>query len=208
MTLTDAAIQQILAPYRQEIVGEQFYKINEYIDLLDKWNRKISLTRVAEPTEIVQFHFGESIYALNFADFRSGRLADVGSGAGFPGLAIKILRPDLEIVLIEPNLKKSAYLAEVVRSLHLSAVEIVSKRFEESDFPSGSLQNVTCRALANSPKLLSWSHASLHPGGFLALWVSDDSADGIRRSKLFQWDRPHLIPGTKHRTILIGHKLA
>lgn len=206
MTLTDAAIQQILAPYRQEIVREQFDKINEYIDLLNKWNRKISLTRVAEPTEIVQFHFGESIYALNFADFRSGRLADVGSGSGFPGLAIKILRPELEITLLEPNLKKSAFLAEVVRSLQLSSVEIISKRFEDSNISPESLQFLTCRALSSSLKLLSWSDSCLLRGRAILLWTSDNAAAEISRNKVFLWDHPHLIPNTKHRMILVGHK--
>jgi len=135
MPTSHEIIRSILAPYGQTVDREISGKIRIYMDLIELWNRKISLTAVTDPQDILRFHFGESIYPLQFLGIERGRLADVGSGAGFPGLAIKIFRPDLEIVLIEPNRKKCAFLAEVARSLELSSVEVISRPFKESEFP-------------------------------------------------------------------------
>lgn len=195
-----------MAPYGQPVDSEICDKVNKYIDLLMYWNSKIALTGVIDPSEILRFHFGESIFAIKFANIRRGRLADVGSGAGFPGLAIKIFRPELNIVLIEPNHKKSAFLAEVTRSLGLSSVEIMTQPFEESGIPIDSLQHVTCRALAKVPQLLSWSYRCLSQGGSVILWVSREKEAEVQKSNRFAWSATELIPGTRSRSILVGQK--
>ena len=84
---------------------EQAEKVAQYMQLLLEWNQSFSLTSVTNPSEILSRHFGESMFATSIVPIRQGRLADVGSGAGFPGLAIKIMRPELDVVLIEPNKK-------------------------------------------------------------------------------------------------------
>jgi 16S rRNA (guanine527-N7)-methyltransferase len=170
------------------------------------WNTKMSLTAVREPQDILRFHFGESLFALQFSDIRRGRLADVGSGAGFPGLAIKILRPELELILIEPNMKKCAFLAELTRVLDLTAVEIIPEPFEQSGISPLSLQFVTSRALAKFTGLLSWSAVSLAAGGSIVLWVSKEQAAQIGEDHHFGWASVKVIPGTRHRSILIGQK--
>lgn len=199
-------IRSALAPYGQSVDSLECDKVNKYIDLLLKWNLKISLTAVTNCSDIMRFHFGESIFALKYADIQCGRLADVGSGAGFPGLAIKIFRPELEIVLIESNHKKSAFLAEVVRTLDLDCVEIISKPFKESEIPLNSLQYVTCRALAEFPQLLHWSAQRLVREGVIILWVSSEKAGELQKIDPFTWRAPALIPNTKQRTILVGVK--
>ena len=90
----------------------------------------MSLTTVTNPNEILKFHFGESLFAAPAAQISDGRLADVGSGAGFPGLAIRILVEPLEVMLIESNTKKAAFLSEVSRELCLKDVEVFRGRME------------------------------------------------------------------------------
>lgn len=207
MTPTLDFVKSAISPYHSGLSRQQCDEIARYTDLLKVWNRKISLTSVAETGEILRFHFGESIFALKFCDFSQGRLADVGSGAGFPGLAIKILCPDLGVVLIEPNLKKSAFLSEIVRALDLKSVQIISKPFEDSSISANSLQFVTSRAISQTPALLSWSRSALVLGGSLILWVSRDSAARIQQDSLFVWDQPQVIPDTSNRVVLVGKKL-
>lgn len=206
MTPTLDFVKSAISPYYSGVDRQQCDKIAKYSDLLALWNRKISLTSVVETDEILRFHFGESIFALKFCDFSQGRLADVGSGAGFPGLAIKILCPDLDVILIEPNLRKCAFLAEVVRAIDVKSVQILSKPFEDSGISTNSLQFVTSRALSQTPVLLSWSRSALVLGGSLILWVSKDSAARIQQDSLFVWDQPQVIPGTSNRVVLVGKK--
>jgi 16S rRNA (guanine527-N7)-methyltransferase len=206
MPTSHELIRSTIATYGQTVDPDISRKISIYMDLIELWNRKISLTAVTDPQDILRFHFGESIYPLQFLGFERGRLADVGSGSGFPGLAIKIFRPDLEIVLIEPNKRKCAFLAEVARSLKLSSVEIISKPFKESGVPPKSLQFVTSRALAKFENLLSWSDACIIPGGAVVLWVSAQAASQIQRFTGFHWSPARIMSGTQNRAILIGQK--
>ncbi len=115
------------------------------------------MTSIVEPAEIVSRHFGESMFLHSLLPVENGRLADVGSGAGFPGLALKILCQDLDVILIEANKKKSAFLSEVARALDLRNVEVIPERFEEIRSEPGFADFVAARALGGFPKLLRWS---------------------------------------------------
>lgn len=93
-------------------------KLLIYLELIMKWNARINLTAIREPEEIVQRHFGESL----FVGAQLGKcetLMDYGSGAGFPGIPMQLLRPEVQVTLAESNRKKAAFLSEVVRSLDL-----------------------------------------------------------------------------------------
>ncbi|HWQ03191.1 MAG TPA: 16S rRNA (guanine(527)-N(7))-methyltransferase RsmG, partial [Candidatus Nitrosotenuis sp.] len=103
-----------------------------YLELLFNWNRKINLTAVKTPVQAITRHFGESIFAATLLPMNRGVLVDVGSGAGFPGLALKLACPQLEVNLLEPSLKKCAFLAEVTRTLQLEGVQILSERSERA----------------------------------------------------------------------------
>src|ERR1700678_712733 len=126
--ISNDQITTALSPFGVHPSGEQISKVREYISILLKWNNLISLSSIIDPSEIVARHFGESMYLSSLMPVENCRLADVGSGAGFPGLALKILYQDLQTILIESNKKKSAFLFEVVRSLKLTGVEIISTR--------------------------------------------------------------------------------
>ena len=120
-----------MAEFGIALTSEQVAQILSYLRLLLAWNEKINLTAIRDPVEILYRHFCESMFAAARVPIEAGRLADVGSGAGFPGLPLKILQPKLHVFLIESNVKKAAFLAEVVRELNLSEARVLVARYEE-----------------------------------------------------------------------------
>ena len=178
--------------------------IRRYISLLLRWNQRISLTRVTDSDEILRFHFGESLFAVNRVPIRVGRLADVGSGAGFPGLALKIAVPELDVVLIESNAKKAAFLAEVSRELALKCREIIKGRMEDEEPGDGPYDFITARALGNYPALLKWSCRLLGHAGSLVLWLGEAETLELAKNNAWIWRDPIQIPGSKRRFLLVG----
>ena len=193
-----------LAPFGVQSSDDQIAKVQAYVRLLLKWNRLTSLTSITDPAEIVSRHFGESMYAATLLPVENGRLVDIGTGAGFPGLALKILKPDLHVVLIESNKKKSAFLAEVVRTLELTEVEILTERFEEIRPEQDFANFITARAVGGFPALLRWSRSALARRGHLMLWVGGEDITSITNSKGWIWNPPARIPESQRRFILIG----
>src|SRR5437879_5130267 len=118
--LSAEIITKALREFRLDPNATQVSAIQRYMAMLLAWNEKINLTAIRDPVEVLYRHFCESMYAAVAAPLQAGRLADVGSGGGFPGLALKIARPELQVSLIESNVKKATFLAEVVRELGLS----------------------------------------------------------------------------------------
>jgi 16S rRNA (guanine527-N7)-methyltransferase len=202
--ITAAQISALLSPFAVHLSADQVSQVREYICMLLKWNKLISLTAILDPAEIVTRHFGESMYLPSILPVENGRLADVGSGAGFPGLAIKILCPALQVILIESNKKKCAFLAEVVTALGLSGVEIIPMRFEEIRCDPGFANFVTARALGGFPDLLRWSRNSLSDRGHIVLWVGSDDSTKISNTAGWIWQPAIRIPESQRRFILIG----
>jgi len=201
--LSDAKIAEILREYGVATDFGLFDQIRTYISLLLKWNETVSLTAITDPVEICRFHFGESIFAVSAVPIGEGRLADVGSGAGFPGLPLRIARPGLDLTLIESNAKKAAFLSEVVRILDLSGVQVFRSRMEDHK-PTRPYNWVTARALGQRDSLLSWAENELAPSGRLVLWLGEDEVKRISQTPKWEWRSPILIPGSKRRFILIG----
>jgi 16S rRNA (guanine527-N7)-methyltransferase len=198
------AIRQVLESYHSPLPIGIEANVQKYMQLMDFWGRKISLTSVHDRDEIVRFHLGESIFALSAVKFKEGRLADVGTGAGFPGLALKLAAPELQVTLIEPNKKKCAFLHEIVRALGLADVTILPSTYEVSGMARNSVSIITCRALRADRRLLNWSKEALDPGGLLLLWVGAEDCERLRTNQDWSWGEPALIPGTKGRYILVG----
>jgi len=124
-----------------------------YLGLLEKWERRINLTTVRSPAELLEFHFFEAFAAAKeFLPFGSA-VADIGSGAGFPGMAMKLYRPDISVTLIETNEKKTVFLETVARALGLE-VTVFHGRAEDYDFWD-RIAVASIRALKPSPALLS-----------------------------------------------------
>src|SRR5262245_17500282 len=117
--LSPEGVAELLKPYGIHLSAAQLDQVRSYIALLLKWNQSVSLTAIEDQEEIVSRHFGESMFLAAEYPVENGRLADLGSGPGFPGLPLKIISPALEGVLIESNKKKCAFLWEVIRTLQL-----------------------------------------------------------------------------------------
>jgi 16S rRNA (guanine527-N7)-methyltransferase len=144
--------EQIGVLLTAEVVESYLY----YSDELKKWNKKINLTSLTGDVEIGIKHFVDS---LTVAPYLSGvkRVLDIGTGAGFPGLPLKILSPSLELLLLESSQKKYFFLRHVARGLHLTGVEIVHGRAQDREINkryAGSFDLVVSRALADLPTSL------------------------------------------------------
>lgn len=199
-------IVDLLAPFLagSSLTSHQLEQISTYLGLLLRWNARINLTAVRKPEEIVTRHFGEALFAAAHL-LRPDQVLtaiDVGSGAGFPGLPLKIYAPAVRLTLIESNRKKAAFLKEVARALVLESVEVFAGRAE--DVPSrGDL--VTLRAVERYEKVLPVAASLVAPGGRLALLIG--SAQAERTTKLlpgFTWERPVLVPQSTARVIMVG----
>ena len=119
-------IAALLSPYLQSLEalppGSLLAQLGTYLDLLLKWNARTNLTAIREPETVVARHFGESLFLASHLPENTHTVLDLGSGAGFPGLPLHLLRPDLSVTLAESQGKKSAFLREAVRSLGLTTL--------------------------------------------------------------------------------------
>jgi len=205
--LSDADISSGLAPFGISADETLCERIRTYISLLLRWNERVSLTTVTDPREIIKFHFGESLFAAISVPIQFGRLADVGSGAGFPGIPLAMYARELQATLIESNLKKSTFLSEVARSLSLQNVTVVRSRME--DFPAESIRFdfVTVRAVGSFPELLSWAQLALSDFGILVLWLGGSDVTEVSSDSSWKWREPIRIPGSRNRYLLIGSPL-
>jgi len=179
-------------------------QVREYVALLLAWNRQISLTAIRNAGEIVRFHFGESLFALEAVPVENGRLADVGSGAGFPGLPLAMACSSLDLTLIEPNQKKATFLSEVVRSLSLGNVRVLRCRIERLGVGAPQFDFITVRALGRYQSLIRWASHSLTEAGKLILWIGEADAQLVAREPGLVWSEPKRIPGSRQRVLLVG----
>jgi 16S rRNA (guanine527-N7)-methyltransferase len=203
-SLSDADIECGLAPFQIRPSADQIIKIREYIRILLRWNQSISLTTVVDPVEILARHFGESIFAWSLLPVENCRLADIGTGAGFPGLALKIACANLRVVLVEPNKKKCAFLNEVIRTLELNDVEVIASRFDEIRANSDFANIITARALGGFSELMRWARGSLSFRGHIVLWLGCEDSTKVSADRGWIWQPPVKIPESQRRFILIG----
>jgi len=125
-----------------DVQREQF---SRYYELLREWNEKINLTTITEKKDVYLKHFYDSVILDELYDLR-GSLCDVGSGAGFPGIPLKIVKPELSVVLMEPIKKRCVFLETVIRELHLEGISVVNARAEE--YKGQKFDYTTARAVA------------------------------------------------------------
>jgi 16S rRNA (guanine527-N7)-methyltransferase len=203
---TKDTIAATLRPQGVVLSDAQTAQVQLYIATLVFWNERISLTSVTDPFEILGRHFAESF--LGAADIPAAigkRLVDVGSGPGFPGLALKIVRPSCEVHLVEQNAKKAAFLSEIARALDLPGVHVHRASYENLPPNIGRFDFITCRALGDYRKLLGWSMERLERvNGTVVLWLGMEEANKVSREAGWSWSKPTLIPGSRQRVILAG----
>ncbi|AKU80307.1 16S rRNA (guanine(527)-N(7))-methyltransferase RsmG [Spiroplasma turonicum] len=108
-----------------------FEKLKKYKDLLKTWNSKFNLTAITDDEEIIKKHFYDSLIFSSYIDLINQSILDIGSGAGFPGIVIKIFFPNTNLVLLESNNKKVLFLKEVIKELDLKNIIVINERAEE-----------------------------------------------------------------------------
>ncbi len=150
-TLSEDEIATLLTPYLTPS-PEILPQLSLYLDLLLKWNARTNLTAIRDPEEIVRRHFGESLFAARHLG-PCDTLLDLGSGAGFPGLPIALLHPEIHVTLAESQNKKATFLREAVRTLNIP-VEVWAARVETMP-PARQFHTVTLRAVDNMPAALA-----------------------------------------------------
>jgi 16S rRNA (guanine527-N7)-methyltransferase len=198
------AIRRALGEFQIAVSEQQVAQIQQYMRMLLTWNDKINLTAIRDPSEMLYRHFCESMYAVQAMPLRNGRLADIGSGAGFPGLPIKILAPEIELSLVESNAKKATFLAEVTREMGLSNTRVLVSRYEELDEELAPLDVVCCRALGEFPKFLSWARSKRLSSRQVAVWIGGRDLEEVMAIEGWTWREPIAIPHSLRRYVLVG----
>lgn len=204
--LNQGRVRDLLSPFELELTSPQISQMLTYLDLLLRWNRKINLTAINGAEECLTRHFGESLYLERWVKLENN-LLDIGSGAGFPGLALKIVFPELATTLLEPVAKKRAFLKEVARACRMESVEVRGDRLEDfvRQGATPRFSSATSRALGHHKQLIPLVAECLNPKGRLILWVSH--AQGQALSEMHdqvEWISPIHLPLSREREIWIG----
>jgi 16S rRNA (guanine527-N7)-methyltransferase len=169
-----------------------------YLDELVRWNEKINLTAVRTEKSITLKHFIDSLSACPYLP-ASGRVLDIGSGAGFPGIPITIARPSLRVTLIDSVQKKVAFQRHILRTLGLQGAEVVHGRAQDlaiQENLGGRFDAVISRAFSDTETFLGLSHPFLRPGGLaLAMKgvVTEDEVDHVKKAMKKQYEHPRFF---------------
>ena len=206
--LPEDVIKKALREFQLQATPEIVFAIQRYMAMLLAWNEKVNLTSIRDPVEILYRHFCESMYPAVAIPSLTGRLADVGSGAGFPGLALKIARPDLYVFLIESNVKKATFLAEVVRELKLADTRVLVSPYEELGEEIAPVDIVCSRALGEFEKFLNWARSERVGASQATLWVGGRDLEDIKQVPGWSWKEPIPIPHSLQRFLLVGERQA
>jgi 16S rRNA (guanine527-N7)-methyltransferase len=201
---SEETIRRALGEFQVIVNEEQVTCIQRYIRILLHWNDKVNLTAIRDPLEMLYRHFCESMFAAVAVPLESGRLADVGSGGGFPGLPLRIFRPELRVMLIESNIKKATFLAEVVRELDLRNTTVHVGRYEDMIEDVAPLDYVCARAFGEFETFLAWSASEELAVKQVILWVGGRDLEEIQRVKQWEWQNPIPAPHSLRRFILVG----
>jgi len=161
----------------------QLDQFERFLSELQKWNRRINLTAAKTPEELITRHVLDSLAGLTVLnELPSGsHIADLGSGAGFPGLPIKIARPDFHMTLIEPRQKRAAFLTTVCAQLKVQNADIVEVNVDPKRTPTelvGRFDAVLMRAVADPRVARDLAAPLLKSGGRVVIWASSQQAAG------------------------------
>src|ERR1700686_2428906 len=212
--MDSARISAFLEPFLASPLSQmQLQQKSTYIDILLRWNPRINLTAIRNQEEIVTRHFGESLFLAHhlFPEVsaqapRPVRVLDIGSGAGFPALPLKIYSPEIQLTMIESNHKKATFLREVARALTLTDINVIAERAEslaaDPSFPKAEV--VTFRAVENFDQTLKQAAALLAPHGTMALLIGARQLERLAQVSGLSWSIPVPIPSSDARVLSVG----
>jgi 16S rRNA (guanine527-N7)-methyltransferase len=195
---------QLFLRYRQELI---------------EWNSRFNLTAITDPDEILCKHFLDSVSLLEVYDKLQAKVLDIGAGAGFPGLPLKILRPQWRVVLLEATGKKVTFLRHMIETLELREIEAVRGRAEELAHQQAyrtSFDLVTARAVASLPILLEYAAPYCRVSGQIILPKKGDVTAELAQGKLaarhlgsvLRADRTVTLPGLEDgRRLLVWEQV-
>ena len=204
--MTPERLLKLLAPFlsKAQLSGVQLQQVATHLALLLKWNARTNLTAIRDPEEIIARHFGESLFAarLLVTPGSRERAIDIGSGAGFPGLPLKIWSPNLELTLLEANQKKAVFLKEVVRALQLTGMTVSTDRAEQLQFRADL---VCLRAVERFLAILPVARRLATSGGRIALLIGNSQL-ATAKSLLadVDWQPAVPVPSSSSRLVLVG----
>lgn len=206
--VTPSRLAELLNPY---IVGLAlpagiYDQISAYLDLLLRWNAKTNLTAIRDPEQMVTRHFGESLFAAGvlFGEKPPNQgmtLADLGSGAGFPGVPIKLAFPGLNVTLIESQNKKASFLKEVIRALGQDGIEVYNGRAEQW---GKQADVVTLRAVERFEATLTIAATLVRPAGRLCLLIGTGSKTALETMPNLEVEVVHPIPPRDDSAVVVG----
>lgn len=192
-----------------KLSDEQMIQLDKFYKLLIEWNKKINLTRITAEEDVYLKHFYDSLTIVKEVDLKSKEtLCDVGTGAGFPGIVLKIVFPHLKITLVDSLLKRVNYLNSIINDLELENIKAIHSRGE--DFKE-KFDVVTARAVANIEKLLNFTmHLVTKNGIFVAMKgnvdeeITEDVIKKINKKyQLVTINKFYLPKENSHRSLVI-----
>jgi 16S rRNA (guanine527-N7)-methyltransferase len=188
----------------------------QYKALLLEWNTRINLTAITDDEGIWQKHFADSLTLLPLLPAGGGQtLIDIGTGAGFPGIPLKIARPDINIVLMDSLRKRVLFLRDAVEKLNLDGIECIHARAEEAarlDAHRGLYDVCTARAVARLDVLVGYCLPFVKPGGSFLAMKGPDAADEVERAGaaikkaggiFIGTTIVEIVPGLRHSVVVI-----
>lgn len=199
---------------------ETLKKLNRYAELLVEWNEKINLTAITDPEGIVIKHFLDCALLLEKVDLKeNASVIDVGTGAGFPGVVLKIFRPDIKLTLLDGLNKRLVFLNEVAAALELKDVVTVHLRAEEAGKKQAFRENfdlVTARAVAKLNLLYEYCLPLCKIGGTFCAMKGPSAEDEVKEAfsagKLLGGAKPKILretlTGEEVRTFILTKKIS
>lgn len=165
----------------------------------------MNLTAVRDPEQIVQRHFGESLFAARTLLSRDSTetVVDVGSGAGFPGIPLRLYAPGIQLTLLEAHGKKATFLREVCRAVKFTNVNVIRERAEDW---GGTANLVTLRAVEKFDQVLNSAAALVAPGGRMGILLGARQASGVETLVPGSWSDSIPIPESRERVVRIWQK--
>ncbi len=190
--------------------NEQKEQFEKYCLFLQEYNEKVNLTAITQTEEIYEKHFCDCALAL--CEEVKGKVLDVGSGAGFPGVVWKILKPEVQMVLLEPTGKRVRFLDELITLLNLKGIRTVNQRAEDYVRKQReSFDAVSARAVASLPVLCELCLPLVRPDGYFIAMKSEKAEEEIRQAsralkilngEILRIDSPDLNGQTRNNIII------